>query len=77
MILYRKKIGIIDPEEPIYLDHQRDNQRNYYDTLIHLSNYFGVSKTMIKHRIEDLDLIIYDEKMLPIQTILKKMGLKN
>ena len=41
----------------IYLDDQTINQHDFIKTINHLSNHFGVSKTSIKYRINELGLL--------------------
>lgn len=55
---YRKSIGIRRPGH-IYLDEQTINKQDYYKTVDYLSEYFGISKTAVKFRIEELNLITY------------------
>lgn len=53
---YRKSLGIRSFDH-IYLDDQGINQRDLISTLNHLSIYFGVSKTSVKYRINELGLL--------------------
>lgn len=55
-ITYRKNLGIRSFDH-IYLDDQTINQHDFIKTINHLSNHFGVSKTSIKYRINELGLL--------------------
>jgi Zn-dependent peptidase ImmA (M78 family) len=57
-LAFRKYIGISRPHH-IYLDDQNINQQDYYKTIDYLADYFKTSKTSVKYRIEDLELITY------------------
>ncbi|WP_196896038.1 ImmA/IrrE family metallo-endopeptidase [Aureivirga marina] len=69
---FRTRIGISKPQY-IYLDKQKINQEDYYKTIDYLSDYFGISKTSVKYRIEDLNLIKYAEPQNNWRTILRKV----
>jgi len=43
--------------EYIYLDSQSCNIKDYHNTLIHLSNHFCISKTVIRYRLKEFDLL--------------------
>lgn len=55
---FRKSIGIRRPSH-IFLDEQTINKQDYIKTVDYLSGYFGISKTAVKYRIEELNLITY------------------
>lgn len=61
-VSFRKKMGIRRHPEHIYLDDQVGNQKDYKKTVEHLSNYFGISKTSVIFRIENLKLITNAQK---------------
>ncbi|MEN7549051.1 ImmA/IrrE family metallo-endopeptidase [Rapidithrix thailandica] len=58
LVAFRKSIGISRPHY-IYLDDQPINKKDYRETVEFLSQHFGISKTAVKFRIENLDLITY------------------
>lgn len=58
LIAFRKSIGISKPHH-IFLDDQPINQKDYRRTVDFLSNFFGISKTAVKYRIEELNVITY------------------
>ena len=58
MVKHRYLQGISRPNQ-IFLDHQEINQRDYYETVRYLSEYFNISKTSVKYRLEELHLITY------------------
>ena len=58
LILFRKNKGISKPHL-IYLDEQIINIYDYNDTISFLSKKFGISKTVVKYRIEELGIITY------------------
>lgn len=60
-ISFRKKIGIRNPHH-IYLDDQPINQRDFIETVNYLSKLFGISKTSVKYRLNELGLLA-DEQM--------------
>lgn len=43
----------------IYLDHQPVNQKDYKNIITHLANYFGVTKTSIIYKLNELGVTIY------------------
>ncbi len=55
-ITYRKRLGIRSFDH-IYLDDQIINQHDFIKTINHLSKHFGISKTSIKYRINELGLL--------------------
>ncbi len=61
LITYRLSIGINNARH-IYLDKQPINQRDFYSTLSYLADYFGISQTAVKYRIEELGLITYEKR---------------
>lgn len=69
---YRRSIGISRPEH-IYLDDQNINKCDYYKTIDYLSSYFGISKTAVKFRIEELDLITYASSKNAVGSIIKRI----
>ena len=71
LIAYRKSIGISRPEH-MYLDDQSINIQDYYKTVNYLSDYFGISKTSVKYRFEDFDLITYGKKKDDIRSITRR-----
>ena len=56
MVAFRKARGISRAER-IYLDNQPVNIVDYFATVDYLSKVFGISKTAVKYRIEDLKVI--------------------
>jgi Zn-dependent peptidase ImmA (M78 family) len=58
MTEHRRSLGISKPHR-IYLDDQAINVRDFRQTLDYLSNYFGISKTAVVYRLEELRLIEY------------------
>lgn len=71
LIAYRKSIGISRPEH-IYLDEQTINKQDYYKTVEYLSEYFGISKTSIKFRIEELNLITYAKPKDDLRNVIRR-----
>lgn len=71
LIACRTSIGISRPQH-IYLDSQSINQQDYYKTVEYLSNYFGISKTSVKFRIEEFELITYEKPKEDIRSILRR-----
>ncbi|NLP59337.1 ImmA/IrrE family metallo-endopeptidase [Lutibacter sp. B1] len=71
LIAFRKSIGISRPEH-IYLDEQKINKQDYYKTVDYLSDYFGISKTAVKFRIEELNLITYAKPKDDFKSILRR-----
>lgn len=71
LIAYRKSIGISRPEH-IYLDEQIINKQDYYKTIEYLSVYFGISKTSIKFRIEELNLITYIKPKDDMRSVIRR-----
>ncbi len=59
--LYYRKLRKIRKPEKIFLDNQRINKEDHYDTVGYLSQWFKVSNTMVKIRLEELNLITYEE----------------
>ena len=55
-ITYRKKLEIRSFDH-IYLDDQIINQHDFIKTINHLSKHFGISKTSVKYRINELGLL--------------------
>lgn len=68
---YRSSIGISRPYH-IYLDEQRINQKDYYKTIDYLAEYFGISKTSIKYRIEELDLITHIKPKEDLRSVIRR-----
>ena len=71
LIAYRKSIGISRPEY-IYLDEQTINKQDYYKTVDYLSDYFGISKTSVKYRIEELNLITYAKPKDDMRSVIRR-----
>ncbi len=71
LIAYRKSIGISRPEH-IYLDEQTINKQDYYKTVDYLSDYFGISKTSVKYRIEELNLITYAKPKDDMRSVIRR-----
>ncbi|SFD23857.1 ImmA/IrrE family metallo-endopeptidase [Algibacter pectinivorans] len=71
LIAYRKSIGISRPEH-IYLDEQTINKQDYYKTVDYLSDYFGISKTAVKFRIEELNLITYAKLKDDLRSVVRR-----
>lgn len=71
LIAYRKSIGISRPEH-IYLDEQIINKQDYSKTIEYLSVYFGISKTSIKFRIEELNLITYAKPKDDLRNVIRR-----
>lgn len=71
LIAYRKSIGISRPEH-IYYDEQIINKQDYFKTLEYLSVYFGISKTSIKYRIEELNLITYMKPKDDMRSVIRR-----
>jgi Zn-dependent peptidase ImmA (M78 family) len=57
---YRKSIGI-SRYNYIYLDNQRINQEDYRKTVDYLAYLFGISKTVVRYRIDELKIITHAE----------------
>jgi Zn-dependent peptidase ImmA (M78 family) len=57
---YRKSIGI-SRYFHIYLDNQRINQEDYRKTVDHLAYLFGISKTVVRYKIDELKIITHAE----------------
>ncbi|OEJ98609.1 hypothetical protein A8C32_05260 [Flavivirga aquatica] len=71
LIAYRTSIGISRPEH-IYLDEQTINKQDYYKTVDYLSDYFGISKTSVKYRIEELNLITYAKPKDDMRSVIRR-----
>ena len=71
LIAYRTSIGISRPYH-IYLDEQKINQQDYYKTVDYLSDYFGISKTSVKYRIEELELITYAKPKDDLRNVIRR-----
>lgn len=71
LIAYRTSIGISRPHH-IYLDEQKINQQDYYKTVNYLADYFGISKTSVKYRIEEFDLITYVKPKDDLRNVIRK-----
>ncbi|AEM69132.1 protein of unknown function DUF955 [Allomuricauda ruestringensis DSM 13258] len=71
LIAYRTSIGINRPYH-IYLDEQKINQQDYYKTVDYLSDYFGISKTSVKFRIEELQLITYAKPKDDLRNVIRR-----
>ena len=71
LIAYRTSIGISRPYH-IYLDEQKINQQDYYKTVDYLSDYFGISKTSVKYRIEELELITYTKPKDDLRNVIRR-----
>lgn len=69
---FRKSIGI-SKYQHIYLDKQPINQKDFYETLKYLSEHFGVSKTAVRYRIEELELITYAEGQSDFRDIVSRV----
>lgn len=63
LAIIRRKLEIPKYLEPVYLDNQPVNKKDYFDILEYLSRYFMMSKISILYRLEDLDLIVYGDKV--------------
>lgn len=72
LIAYRKSIGISRANK-IFLDEQKINQQDYYKTVDYLSTYFGISKTSVKYRIEDLELITYAKPKDNLENVMRRV----
>lgn len=57
---FRRELGIRNYQH-IFLDNQQINQNDYNQTVNYLSQTFDVSKTSVKYRIDELDLITHTE----------------
>jgi len=68
---FRKEIGI-SRYSHIYLDNQDINQIDYKRTVDYLSNLFGISKTTIKYRIQELELITFAENQYTVRDIVRR-----
>jgi len=71
LIAFRQSIGISRPEH-IYLDEQFINKQDYYKTLDYLTTYFGISKTSIIFRLEELKLITYIKPKGDLRNIMRR-----
>lgn len=71
LIAFRTSIGISRPYH-IHLDSQSINQQDYYKTVEYLSNYFGISKTTVKFRIEEFELITYEKPKEEIRDVIRR-----
>lgn len=71
LISYRTRIGIRQPKY-IYLDNQKINRQDYFKTVDYLSNYFGISKTVVKYRIEELGLITYEKPKDDLRSVMRR-----
>ncbi len=71
LISFRTSIGISRPHH-IYLDSQSINQQDYYKTVEYLSNYFGISKTTVKYRIEEFEMITYIKPKEEFRDIIRR-----
>lgn len=58
LVRFRRLHGIPRPGH-IHLDNQSINRNDYYKTIRHLTDYFGISKTSLIYRLEELKLITY------------------
>ena len=68
---FRTSIGISRPYH-IHLDSQSINQQDYYKTVEYLSKYFGISKTTVKFRIEEFELITYEKPKEEFRDIIRR-----
>ena len=71
LISFRRNMGISRPTH-IYLDSQSINQQDYYTTLEYLSKYFGISKTTVKFRIEEFELITYAKPKEDLRSVIRR-----
>lgn len=71
LIAFRTSIGISRPQH-IYLDSQSINQQDYYRTVEYLSEYFGISKTVVKFRIEEFELITYAKPKEDLRSVIRR-----
>lgn len=71
LIAFRQSIGISRPKH-IYLDEQTINKQDYYKTVDYLSDYFGISKTAVKFRIEELNLITYAKPKDDFRSVVRR-----
>tara|TARA_R110002051_G_scaffold193361_1_gene261790 strand:+ start:5245 stop:6447 length:1203 start_codon:yes stop_codon:yes gene_type:complete len=71
LIAFRTSIGISRPYH-IHLDSQSINQQDYYKTVEYLSNYFGISKTTVKFRIEEFELITYEKPKEEFRDVIRR-----
>jgi Zn-dependent peptidase ImmA (M78 family) len=69
---FRKEIGI-SRFAHIYLDNQSINQSDYIRTVDYLANLFDISKTSVKFRIEELELITYAENKSDISNNIRNL----
>jgi len=72
---YRKSIGI-SRYYHIYLDNQRINQEDYRKTVDHLAYLFGISKTVVRYRIDELKLITHAESKNDIGSHIRRFLLE-
>ena len=71
LIAFRTSIGISRPYH-IHLDAQSINQQDYYKTVEYLSTYFGISKTTVKFRIEEFELITYEKPKEEFRDVIRR-----
>jgi len=71
LIAFRTSIGISRPYH-IHLDSQSINQQDFYKTVEYLSNYFGISKTTVKFRIEEFELITYEKPKEEFRDVIRR-----
>ena len=71
LIAFRTSIGISRPYH-IHLDGQSINQQDYYKTVEYLSTYFGISKTTVKFRIEEFELITYEKPKEEFRDVIRR-----
>jgi Zn-dependent peptidase ImmA (M78 family) len=72
---YRKSIGI-SRYYYIYLDNQRINQEDYRKTVDHLAYLFGISKTVVRYRIDELKIITHAESKNDIGSHIRRFLLE-
>lgn len=73
LIAYRISIGISNKPDKIYLDNQNINKVDYFKTVEYLSQHFGISKTSIQYRMEELDIITYANNEKSYKKIIKDL----
>ena len=76
LISFRKKLGISRPHI-IYLDDQLINIQDYIDTVNHLAYKFGISKTVVKYRIEELGIITYAKPKNDLRAVIRQIIVTN
>lgn len=73
MYSFQRKIGISRASK-MYIDNQPVNIKDFRLTIAHLASEFRVTKTNIIYRLNDLELIEYDDKVRTIGQIIMSYG---